>query len=89
MKSNPQGKRFIPVNEYQRISGLSYKTVMHMIKSGQLPHIETESGHCRIDTQSSGQQNTELKNMVEETHRQVKALCKQFNVVVQKGGVHG
>jgi len=80
MRSNPQGKRFIPVNEYQRISGLSYKTVMHMIQTGQLPHIKTESGQCRIDTQANAPSNNELHRTVEELYGLVKALCKQFNV---------
>ena len=82
MQSNPSGKRFVPVSEYQRISGLSYKTVMHLLRTGQLPHIETESGQCRIDTQVSNHGNAELKTLLEETQRQVKALCKQFNVAV-------
>ncbi|MCL2204899.1 MAG: hypothetical protein FWB88_13300 [Defluviitaleaceae bacterium] len=82
MKSNPQGKRYIPVSEYQRISGLSNKTVMYMIRTGQIPYIKTESGHCRIDTQPVGQDTAEMKKTVEESHQLVKALCKQFNVAI-------
>ena len=83
MKSNPQGKRFVPVSEYQRTTGLSYKTVMHMLRTGQIKHIVTESGQYRIDThETTAQGNSDMKNMLEETQRQVQALCKQFNVAV-------
>ncbi|MCL2604833.1 MAG: hypothetical protein FWD90_10180 [Defluviitaleaceae bacterium] len=82
MKSNPNGKRFVPVSEYQRISGLSNKTVIHLIQTGQLPHIKTESGHCRIDMEPIGVGNNEISKTVEESHRLVKALCKQFNVAI-------
>ncbi|MCL2498937.1 MAG: hypothetical protein FWE90_01215 [Defluviitaleaceae bacterium] len=75
-------KRFIPVSEYQRVSGLSYKTVMNMIRTNQVPHIVTESGQYRIDNQPNGAGNIEVMNIVEESHRLVKALCKQFNVAV-------
>ena len=83
MQINPQGKRFVPVNEYQRISGLSYKTVMHMIQTGQLPHITTESAHKRVDTQANAPSNDAMQHRIEELHRLVKALCKQFNVQAQ------
>ncbi|MCL2215940.1 MAG: hypothetical protein FWB91_02845 [Defluviitaleaceae bacterium] len=82
MRSNPIGKRFIPVSEYQRISGLSYKTVMHMIKTGQLPHIETESGQYRIDMQSGDIGSTFIVDKLNETQTMVKALCRQFNTAI-------
>jgi len=78
MESNPKGKRFVTVSEYQRISGLSYKTVMHLLDTGKLKHIKTESGHCRIDTQAD-HDNTNIMDKIDETQKLVKALCKQFN----------
>ena len=75
-------KRFVTVTEYQRISGLSYKTVMHMIRTGQLPHIKTESGQCRVDTQPNGQNATILAEKMDDVQKCLKALCKQFNTAI-------
>ena len=72
--------RFVTVSAYQRISGLSYKTIMHMIKTNQITYIKTESGQYRIDTHStSNNPNKELLDNINEIQRHVKALCTQFN----------
>ncbi|MCL2197580.1 MAG: hypothetical protein FWB80_01525 [Defluviitaleaceae bacterium] len=76
-------KRFVPVKEYQRISGLSYKTIMHMAKTGQISHIETESGQIRIDTQNPANDGVSaVMDKLNEMQRMVYALCKQLNTVV-------
>jgi predicted site-specific integrase-resolvase len=75
-------KRFVAVSEYQRLTGLSYKTIMHMIRSGQLPHVETESGQYRIDTQTVSKDAGVTNEKLDEMQKLLKALCKQFNTAV-------
>ena len=82
MKSNPQGKRFVPVSEYQRISGLSYKTVMYMIRTGQLKSIETEGNQYRIDMQADNSDTNSIMDKLNETQRLVKAVCRQLNTAI-------
>jgi len=82
LKQEQRGNRFITVAAYQRISGLSYKTVMHMISTGQVAHIKTEGGHYRIDMHSTSNNSAELIDKLEETQRLVKALCNQFNTAI-------
>lgn len=73
-------KRFVTVAAYQRISGLSYQTVMHMVKTGQIRHIKTEGGHYKIDTYTDDNNDIAiLTKAINETQQLVKALCKQFN----------
>jgi len=75
-------RRYVPVAEFQRISGLSYKTVMHMIRTSQLPHVVTESGQYRVDTQPNGQSNAILAEKIDDMQKYLKALCKQFNTAI-------
>ena len=82
MKTIDDTRRFVPVAEYQRITGLSYKTIMHMIKTSQLRHIKTEGGHYRIDTQHNSIETTILLDKLNEMQKQVTALCKQLNTAI-------
>ena len=77
-----RAKRFVTVAEYQRMHGLGYATVMHMIKTGQVKAIETESGKYRVDTQSDYDGLKGLIDKTDETQRILKALCKQFNTAI-------
>jgi len=73
-------KRFVPMAEYQRITGLSYATVNHLCESGQL-RLTTESGLKRIDTQDDGSADaTTIIKRLEEAERLLKALCGHLGV---------
>ena len=77
----PSQKRFVPVAEYQRISGLSYATVMHMIKTKQINAIQTEGGHYKIDTLNSGNMDTGvIIKRLDEYEKMLKALCGHLGV---------
>ena len=82
-----EGGRFVTKKQYGEMHGLSYATVNHMIKSGQLPYITTESGLERIDTQG-GDKNTEAASMAEiaslkatldQQSKMLSALCQKLN----------
>jgi len=81
-------KRFVPINTYCETSGLSYHTVNHMLNSGQLPYITTESGLRRVDTQEMGVlQNAVIVERLEaqerllgEQERLLKCLCDHLGV---------
>jgi len=79
---NERRQRFVPVAEYQRISGLGYKTIMHMVRTNQVTHITTESGQTRIDTQGNAAEVFALVKEINELKQHVFALCKQFNTAV-------
>jgi len=73
-------KRFVSVSEYQRLTGLGYKAVKHMIRTKQVPYIETECGKYKVDTSPiNGTSDSEVMDKLNELQRQVYALCKQFN----------
>ena len=77
-----QNKRFVNVAEYQRISGLSYQTVMHMIRTNQINYITTESGKFKIDMLNDvNKLNADMVDKLNETRRLVGLLCKQFNTI--------
>ena len=78
------GKRYIPIAEYQRLSGLSYATVNHLLKSGQLAFITTESGQRRVDTQPLNAGQDAVIARLEEQERLIKALCSHFGMVVDR-----
>ena len=79
-----QPKRFVPITRYCETSGLSYQTVNHMLNSGQLPYITTESGQRRIDTQPADAGQGVVMAELHE-HRQIlKALVQHFNVPVDR-----
>ena len=75
-----KSKRFVTVAEYQRQAGLSYATVMNMIKTGQVKYITTERGNYKIDTQAVGSpENNEIYNEVKEIKIHILAICRQLN----------
>ena len=78
----PKSKRFVTITEYQRISGLSYEAVKHMLKSGQLAYITTNSGLKRIDTQSNTVNAETLTKRIDTLEALMKAMCKHLNVKI-------
>jgi len=77
--------RFITNVEYQRRYGLSYATVKHMIDSGQLKTIMTESGLKRIDTKTEGINDiNKISEELNELKQCVLALMRQFNTPMAK-----
>ena len=76
-----KNKRFVPVAEYQRISGLSYQTVMHMIRTKQISAIQTEGGHYKIDTQDTGDTDAAaIVRRLDGLERQLGTLCKHLGI---------
>jgi hypothetical protein len=74
-------RRFVAVAEYQRMTSLSYQTVMHMIKTKQINAIQTEGGHYKIDTAAI--ENTDTADILERLDSQqqlLKTLCLHLGV---------
>jgi len=76
----PQSKRFVAIAEYQRLTGLSYATVKHMINSNQLKTITTESGLVRIDIHDDNADSSAIVKRLDEQERMLKALCGHLGV---------
>ena len=79
---NQPEKRFVPISRYCEISGLSYATVDHLLKSGQVPFITTESGQRRIDTRPLDSGQGMVISRLSELEGLVKALCGHLGVCV-------
>ena len=76
----PKDKRFVTIKRYCEITGVSYATADHMLRSGQLNYILTESGQRRIDIQSRADtDNGAVMKELERQGRMLAALCRQFN----------
>lgn len=75
-----KNKRFVPIKTYCEMSGLSYATVSHMLNSGQLQYITTESGQRRVDTQGDSKDEAAMHSRLNSIESAVKALCRQFNI---------
>jgi hypothetical protein len=74
-------KRFVPLAEYQRLSGLSYSTVRFLCDSGQLRTIRTEGGLLRIDTKSNeSADTTTIVKRLDDQARLLEALCAHLGV---------
>lgn len=80
VKTISKDKRFVTIKQYCEISSLSYATVNHMCKTGQLNYITTESGLRRIDTQDQNADQQILLEKIEKTEKMVASLCKLFSV---------
>ena len=73
--------RFVPVAEYQRISGLSFPTVKHGLETGQLKGIKTEAGHWRVQLDDSGNTDTAaIVQRLDEQGQLLKALAVHLGV---------
>ena len=78
-----RAKRFIPIAEYQRQTGLSYQTVKHALDTGELRGVRTESGHWKIDTHADG--NSDLSALIDRLDNQerlLSSLCAHLGVKV-------
>ena len=64
-------KRFVPLAEYQRLSGLSFPTIKKALEVGQLKGIKTECGHWRVDTQAG---NSDYSAVLDELKQQKEML---------------
>lgn len=89
-----QPKRFVPIKTYCELSGLSYATVDHMLNSGQLAFITTESGLRRVDTHTldtvQGSNLNALIVRMETQERLLKQLYDAFEgigVVIKNTGI--
>ena len=79
--SRKQGKRYIPIAEYQRQTGLSYPTIKNALETGQLKGIRTESGHWKIDAADTGDKATAaIMEQLNEQARLLQALCGHLGV---------
>ena len=78
-KTIPNQTRYVTIKRFCEDSGLSYATVDHMLKSGQIPFITTESGQRRIDTNSGNVDSGEIMKRLDKQEKLLLALCKQFN----------
>ena len=76
-------KKFVPVSEFQRISGLSYPTVMGALERGELKGIKTESGHWRVKLENDNSSNIpDISERLQKIEQSIYALCKQFNTQI-------
>lgn len=73
-------QRFVTIKRYCEMSGLSYATVNHLLKTGHLSYITTESGLRRVDTQPRSPGQNVLLEKLERNEKMLSALCAQFNV---------
>jgi len=71
------------IKAYGEMAGLSYKTVDHMLNSGQLPYITTESGQRKIDTQVQVDLSGEVAERLEGLDQKLKALGDHLGVKVR------
>ena len=74
--------RFVTIKRYCEMTGLSWATVNHMLKTNQLRYITTESGLRRVDTQEGNPENSVLFEKIEECGKMLSALTKQFRTEV-------
>ena len=74
-------KKFVPIAEYTRMTGLSYPTVKNALETGQLKGIKTEAGHWKIDVSDTGDKtSTAIIEQLNEQGRLLKALCGHLGV---------
>ena len=73
--------RYVTVSEFKRTSGLSHKTIMHLINSGQVRYLVTESGHYRIDTMGNVAVAEYLVKTLNNIQNLAIAISKHLNVI--------
>jgi len=78
---NKPKKTFVPVAEYQRMTGLSYPTVKNALETGQLKGIRTEAGHWKVDvSDATNIDNAVIIQRLDGVERILKALCGHFGL---------
>lgn len=74
-------KRYVPIAEYQRMTGMSYPTIKNALETGQLKGIRTEAGHWKIDTAATeDKQTTAIIERLDTQERLLKALCGHLGI---------
>ena len=70
-------KKFVPIAEYSRMTGLSYPTIKNALETGQLKGIKTEAGHWKIDASDTGGDtiSAAIMERLDEQQKLLKALC--------------
>ena len=77
-----QSKRFATIAEYQRATGLSYKTIKNALETGQLKGIKTDAGHWKIDmAHNNSEELNAIKTHLAEQGVLLKAMCEHFGVL--------
>jgi len=80
-----QPKRFVPIAEYQRMTGLSYPTIKNALDTGQLKGVKTEAGHWKIDTEDAGNRdNAAILERLNEQGQLLKLLCGHLGVATER-----
>jgi len=81
MTKTENRRRFVSIEEYRRNTGFSYKTVNHLLETGQIPYITTEGGYRKVDTLPGGDVSyKELTEKLDRLERAVCAMAKHFGV---------
>jgi len=76
-----QPRRYVPIAEYQRMTGLSYPTIKNALETGQLKGIRTEAGHWKIDVIDSGDKNTAaIMEQLSQQGQLLKQLCVHLGI---------
>ena len=76
-------KRYVPIAEYQRQSGLSYSTVKQALETGQLRGIKTNCGKWKVDTEADKNPETiAIMQQLSGIEKAIQAICMQFNVKI-------
>ena len=69
-------KRYVPIAEFQRMTGLAYPTIKNALETGQLKGIQTEAGYWKVDTADTGDKGiTAIMEQLNEQGQLLKALC--------------
>ena len=85
-KMNTQPRRYVPIAEFQRMTGLSYPTIKNALETGQLNGIRTGAGHWKVDTEDVGSKDvTAIVERLNEQGQLLKALCGHLGLSAERG----
>ena len=69
-------KRFVSVEAYKNMTGLSRPTIVKGCETGTIPAVLTETGQWRIDTQTGKDAAiTRMAQVLDNLERSVRELC--------------
>ena len=73
--------RYVSINQYQKITGLSYPTIKNAAETGKIKAIQTEAGHWKIDTAADTSVDiTALLERLDGQEKLLKSLCAHLGV---------
>ena len=75
-----RNKRYESMRAFQKMTGISYKTLKFLCDTNQIPHVRTEAGTVLIDTQAVSPDISLMVDTLNEVLKKVAALCHQFNI---------